>query len=240
VHFLDAKVSNNSKGGESSTENILNERTHNHITMNTSILCDFDGTITTTDTCVHVLSHFADGDWEAYDDKLLEGKIGLEECMQLQFQMVKASRRDILLHLQEIVSIRDGFKDFVDNCLKKSFSFIVISGGLDFVIRHFLNLQGLGSVEVISGKTSIRDNGIEFEFPRKRFDDSVDFKADFVRHHKRIGFKVVYIGDGLSDFQAVREADVVFVVKGSRLADRCREQNLACIEFTSFREIQIL
>ena len=128
--------------------------------MKTSILCDFDGTITTTDTCVQVLSHFADGDWKAYDDELLEGKIELEKCMRLQFQMVKAHRREILRHLQEIVSIRDGFKDFVDNCLKKNYSFIVISGGLDFVIRHFLNLQGLGSVEVISGKTSIRDNAL--------------------------------------------------------------------------------
>jgi 2-hydroxy-3-keto-5-methylthiopentenyl-1-phosphate phosphatase len=98
----------------------------------------------------------------------------------------------------------------------------------------------LGSIEVISGKTSIRDNGIEFEFPKKRFDDSADFKADFVRYHKKLGFKVVYIGDGLSDFQAVREADVVFVVKGSRLADWCREQNIAYNEFTSFGEIQIL
>ena len=208
--------------------------------MKTSILCDFDGTITTTDTCVHVLSHFADGDWNTYDDKLHEGKIELEECMRLQFQMVKTHRREILRHLQEIVSFRDGFIDFVDICLKNNFSFIVISGGLDFVIRHFLSLQGLGSVEVISGKTSIRDNGIEFEFPKKRFDDSADFKADFVRYQKKLGFKVVYIGDGLSDFQAVREADVVFVVKGSRLADWCREQNIAHIEFTSFGEIQIL
>ena len=208
--------------------------------MKTSILCDFDGTITTTDTCVHVLSHFADGDWKAYDDKLHEGKIELEECMRLQFQMVKTHRREILRHLQEIVSFRDGFIDFVDICLKNNFSFIVISGGLDFVIRHFLSLQGLGSIEVISGKTSIRDNGIEFEFPKKRFDDSADFKADFVRYQKKLGFKVVYIGDGLSDFQAVREADVVFVVKSSRLADWCREQNMAYIEFTSFGEIQIL
>ena len=208
--------------------------------MKVSVLCDFDGTISTTDTCVQILSHFADGDWKAYDDELLEGKIELEECMRLQFQMVKAHRREILQHLQEIVSFRDGFKDFVDNCLKKNFSFIVISGGLDFVIRHFLNLLGLDSIEVISGKTSIRDNRVELEFPRKRFHDSADFKADFVRYHKKLGFKVVYIGDGLSDFQAVQEADVVFVVKGSRLADRCREQNIAYIDFTSFREIKIL
>jgi 2-hydroxy-3-keto-5-methylthiopentenyl-1-phosphate phosphatase len=154
--------------------------------------------------------------------------------------MVKTHRREILRHLQEIVSFRDGFIDFVDICLKNNFSFIVISGGLDFVIRHFLNIQGLGSIKVISGKTNIRDNGIEFEFPSKRFDDSADFKADFVRYHKKLGFKVVYIGDGLSDFQAVREADVVFVVKGSRLADWCREQNIAYNEFTSFGEIQIL
>ena len=221
------------------TENILNKKIHDQIIMKTSILCDFDGTITTTDTCVHVLSHFADGDWREYDDKLLGEEIELEECMRLQFKMVKAERREILRHLQEIVSIREGFKDFVDDCLRKKFSFTVISAGLDFVIRHFLNIQGLSGVKVISGKTSIRDNGIEFEFPRKRFDDSVDFKVDFVRYQQSIGFKVVYIGDGLSDFQAVREADIVFVVKGSRLADMCRELNLSFVEFNSFKEIQI-
>ena len=177
------------KGGGGITENIMNDFTCNLITMKTSILCDFDGTITTKDVCVLVLSHFADGDWEAYDDNLLEGKIGLEECMRLQFQMVKADKGEILSHLEKKVSIRDGFKDFVDDCLRKKLSFTVISAGLDFVIRHFLNLQGLSDVEVISGKTSIRDNGIEFEFPRKRFDDSIDFKVDFVRHQQSIGFR---------------------------------------------------
>ena len=206
--------------------------------MKTIILCDFDGTITTTDTCVQILDHFADGDWEAYDDMLLQGKIGLEECMRLQLRMVKANQKEILRHLQGAVTIRDGFKQFVDYCLKKEFSFIVVSGGLDFVIRYFLNQQGLDNIEVVSGMTSISDSGIEIEFPRKRFDDSVDFKADLVHNKKRKGFKVVYIGDGLSDFQAVQKADVVFVVNGSRLANRCREQNIEHIEFSSFKEIQ--
>ncbi|MFC1802739.1 MtnX-like HAD-IB family phosphatase [Thermoproteota archaeon] len=207
--------------------------------MSTVVLCDFDGTITTFDTCVTILDKFSDGNWEKYDDHLLEGKISLEECMQSQFLMVKASKKEILKELQESVIIRNGFKEFVRFCRGEGIPFLIVSGGLDFLIQYFLESLGLQDyVEVVAARTRFGDKGMELEFPFMRFGDSLDFKADLVRYYKENGFKVVYIGDGLSDFEAVIEADHVFVVNGSMLLDRCRDIGIECIEFTSFIEVK--
>ena len=43
--------------------------------MNIVVLCDFDGTITTFDTCVTILDNFSEGNWEEYDNLLMERQL---------------------------------------------------------------------------------------------------------------------------------------------------------------------
>ena len=95
--------------------------------MNEIIFCDFDGTITTNDTCVLLFSNFTDGDWQIYDDRLTKGEITLEECMQSQFQMVKATANEILLYLDKTVNIRKGFKEFIKHAESRNIPIVVES-----------------------------------------------------------------------------------------------------------------
>ena len=49
---------------------------------------------------------------------------------------------------------------------------------------------------------------------------------------------VVFVGDGVSDLAAAREADVLFARRGLRLEEYCRESKIPHISFDTFRDIQ--
>lgn len=49
---------------------------------------------------------------------------------------------------------------------------------------------------------------------------------------------IVFIGDGVSDLPAAREADVLFARRGLRLEEYCIENNIAYTPFDTFADIQ--
>lgn len=49
---------------------------------------------------------------------------------------------------------------------------------------------------------------------------------------------IIFIGDGVSDLPAAREADVLFARRGLALDDYCRENNIPFIPFDTFSDIK--
>jgi 2-hydroxy-3-keto-5-methylthiopentenyl-1-phosphate phosphatase len=48
---------------------------------------------------------------------------------------------------------------------------------------------------------------------------------------------VIYMGNGLSDYSAVKIADLSFAIKDSKLTELCRNAGVACIEIVDFRQV---
>jgi 2,3-diketo-5-methylthio-1-phosphopentane phosphatase len=181
-----------------------------------TVVCDFDGTITTVDTAELVLRRFADGDWLEPDRLLARGRLSLEECMQRQFAMVHRSPREILARIEGDIGLRPNLPKLVSFCAGRGIRFVIASAGLDFVIEHFLHRQGLKGLEVISPRSSY-DGSLRLEFPPLKHAAVRDFKEDLVRTEQEAGRIVVYLGDGLSDMDAATAADVKFAVLNRRL-----------------------
>ena len=206
--------------------------------MNLVLLCDFDGTITNLDTAFFLLDKFVEGDWRTFDSQYREGKITLEECIQEQYSMFTVPKHLMLKELEKAVSFRSNFSKLVDYCRMQDISFTIVSAGLDFVINHFLKQKGFAnSIKVYSVKTTITENGIKLAFPKLLDKDSADFKDDLVRYHKKQGSRVIYIGDGTSDYQAIKKADYRFSIKNSRLAGLCRENKISHKQIDDFQEV---
>ncbi len=206
--------------------------------MNLVVLCDFDGTITHIDTAEFTLIKFAKGDWKTYEVQFENGEITLEECLTKEFSLVKASKRQILDELKNVVTFRPNFGKLVEHCRRKAVPLTVVSAGLDFVIKHFLKLNGWDElVEIYSAKTKFNEGRITFVFPTMFDRTSVNFKHDLVRQCKSQGKKVVYIGDGSGDYAAARESDYLFAVKGSKLEMLCKKQGTHYTSMTDFREV---
>lgn len=206
--------------------------------MNLVALCDFDGTVTKIDTAEWVLANFAQGDWRRFERQFEKREIKLEECLNKQFSLVKISEEQILEKLKTVVTIRPNFKKFGEFCRQNNISLIIVSAGLDFVIKYFLEANDcLDLVEVCAAKTTFSSEGIKLDFPAL-FDDSSDnFKHDTVKYYKSQNMRVMYIGDGLADYAGAKDADFAFVIEGSRLEKLFKTYEIPCRSISDFQEI---
>jgi 2-hydroxy-3-keto-5-methylthiopentenyl-1-phosphate phosphatase len=202
------------------------------------VLSDFDGTMTNIDTGEYVLSHFARGDWRVYDTQLERGEITLETCLTKQFVMVKETEERLLERVEGVVSLRPGLEELLDYCGTKGFPFVVVSGGLDFIIRKVLRAERLlDRVEIVAPRARVTKRGITFQFPRSTQAGSLNFKDDLVRSYAIRGIKSAYIGDGLSDLTAIARADIRFAIHGSRLTKLCERENIVFQEVNDFNAV---
>jgi 2-hydroxy-3-keto-5-methylthiopentenyl-1-phosphate phosphatase len=206
--------------------------------MNPVVLCDFDGTITTIDTAELVLARFAQGDFQSFDKQFEKGELTLDEYLNGQFSLVKASKKEILEELKDKVIFRPHFKELAEYCKEKQILFMIVSAGLDFVIEHFLKLNGCQElVETCTPKAVVDAHGISFKFPKLLDPTSDNFKQDIVRNYKGQAKKVIYVGDGFADCAAAMDADCSFAIEGSRLAELCKSLGIPCRTITDFQTI---
>ena len=144
----------------------------------------------------------------------------------------------LIAELERVTAFRPNFGKLVSYCRGNKIPLVVVSAGLDFVIEHLLRMKGWDNlVKLYVAKSETTQSGIKFTFPRLQDKRSLSVKDDLVKRYKRQGRKVVYVGDGIWDMQALREADYRYVVKGSRLATLCRENNIPAREITDFQEV---
>ncbi len=203
-----------------------------------ALLCDFDGTIVMVDTCEYLLDTFVADDWRAFNTLLERGAITLEECTQRQLAMLHFTEDGALAALKPVTSFRPHFRELVNYCVTHGIRFIVVSGGLDFVIHHYLRAAGLEPlVHMYAATSRVTQTGIDLSFPHRVDETARDFKEDVVKQHLRQGFQTFYIGDGLSDFNAARHAHFSFVIKDSQLAELCKREQLPHQEITDFHEV---
>jgi len=156
--------------------------------------------------------------------------------MQKQFLLIKMQKTIILKELEKVTSFRRNFEELLKYCVKKNIPIIIVSAGLDFHIKYFLEKKGLDEIiKIHSAKTKFTSKGNELSFPKLFQKSSSNFKDDLVEFYKNKGYKVIYMGDDISDYPAVKKADYPFVIKGSKLASLCKEEEYKCQEFDDFQ-----
>jgi HAD superfamily phosphoserine phosphatase-like hydrolase len=206
--------------------------------MRLAVLSDFDGTVTRNDTFENVLARFGKGDWSAIDDQYVRGKITLEECVRRQGAMVQVPRSQILSYLDGVTEFRPNFDKLIEFCKANRFPLVIVSAGLDFVIKHFLTREKFqDKVKLFAASAKCTPTGIKFEWPKPKSNRSMNLKDDMVRYYKQKADTVAYIGDGRWDLHALRNADRRFVIRNSKLAELCREQEIQATRIIDFQEV---
>lgn len=202
------------------------------------LLSDFDGTISETDASQLVLRRYGEGDWKRYDGMLARGEITFEKCIERQFRLIDATESSILGEYDRFVSARDGFCGLARFAMARGIPITIVSGGLRFLIKEFLDRNGLaGAVGLHAGEIGLVGGRMAIAFPPLLEKGSTCFKDDLVLQLKRQGRRVIYLGDGSSDFHAARASDLAFAIKGSTLSRLCREEGVAVTEFQIFAEV---
>jgi 2-hydroxy-3-keto-5-methylthiopentenyl-1-phosphate phosphatase len=204
--------------------------------MATVVQCDFDGTVTKKDTSFFLLDAFAQGDWRRLLREYKEHKISVGEFNTKAFAMVKADKPTLLEALKGKVEVRAGFHELVNYCLKKDFRLVIVSNGLDFYIKAVLRDLALKNIEMHAAQASFYPEGMEVQYvgpDGKRLDD--DFKEEYVKSFLKLGYRVIYVGNGDSDIAPAKYAHHIFAT--GELMAYCRDNNLDCKPFENFLDV---
>ena len=204
--------------------------------MKTLVQCDFDGTVTEEDASFFILDAFAQGDWRRLLREYKEHRISVGEFNTKAFAMVKDDKPTLLEVLKGKVEVRTGLHELVNYCLKKGFRFVIVSNGLDFYIKAVLKDLGLENIEVHAAQASFHPEGMKVQYvgpDGERLEDG--FKEAYMKSFLKLGYRVIYMGNGDSDVAPVKYAHHVFAT-GELLA-YCRENNLKYKPFENFIDV---
>jgi 2-hydroxy-3-keto-5-methylthiopentenyl-1-phosphate phosphatase len=202
----------------------------------TLVQCDFDGTVTYKDISFMLLDAFVGFEWREYLDRYQEGKITVGEFSRRTFRMVKATREEMLSFMKNRVRMRPGFKQFVQLCKDKNYRLVIVSNGFDFYIGDILKRLGSGHIEYHAAEAIFRPEGLDLRYTNPEGKEiDADFKLSYMQKFLGDGYRVIYVGDGNSDFDPARRCYRVFATDS--LLRRCQYRNIPCIPFNDFFDI---
>ncbi len=208
--------------------------------MRPLVLCDFDGTIITRDSCVELSSLWARGiDWEALEEEWQMGTRSTAEVARRILDSVETPLSVILDHLQTI-PLRSGFPEFVAHCASAKIPLLVVSDGYEVIIRRIL---AAGRFDLPLYANILYQDGprLAADFPHAsprctRCGCCKKTILERLRHnpgpHPR---PVILIGDGRSDTCAAALADTVFAC--GRLPQLCQEAGISYTGFSDFFDL---
>jgi len=201
------------------------------------VFCDFDGTISVSDTTDLVLNRFAALAWQDLEASWVAGRISAAECMRGQIALLDCDIGS-LEALLDTVELAPGFADFVAWCASEGIDFTIVSDGVDAFIRRILARCGLTHLPVVANKLALNREWrlIDCEPRAGCAAGSGVCKCAVVAGAGNEDQLTVYIGDGRSDFCVSARADILFA-KG-KLAEYSHSRGKPHHEFVDFYEIK--
>jgi len=200
-----------------------------------TILCDFDGTISLSDVTDTLLTRFGMPGYEELETAWADGKIGSRECMEGQIALLDASKEELDAAL-DTIQLDPAFVTFVALATQLGMPVKVVSDGLDYAIARMLRANGLGGLPIYANRLiQAGERRWKLEFPYANKDcakASGNCKCMLVGDYQGMSGKVLFVGDGGSDFCASGRAD--FVLAKLKLIGYCRQEDIAHLAISGF------
>ncbi len=177
------------------------------------VQCDFDGTITMNNLSVLLRENFARRGWHDTESDYLSGRLTVEQSNRRQYALIKESKGKLQQFVCQHIEVRAGFLQFVKQCRTSGIRFAIVSSGLDFYIETVLKSIDILDVELYCAQTSFGQDGIVVTYndPEGNYIEE-GFKKSYLSWLRHQSKPIIYIGDGLSDFDAASVADFVFAI----------------------------
>ena len=199
------------------------------------VFCDFDGTISLSDTTDVILSRFAAPQWELIEEEWKRGDIGSAECMRRQIALIHVER-DILDATLDSLPIDPSFPAFVRYCETIGAPITILSDGLDYFIKRILARHHLSHLPVIANHLHIGVDGI-YSMSCPHSNPACNAGAGVCKCAIISQAPLsLFVGDGRSDFCAADSADLLFAK--STLATYCVQRGIAYTPYHRFSDIE--
>ncbi|MFK7931257.1 MAG: HAD-IB family phosphatase [Myxococcota bacterium] len=198
-----------------------------------AIFCDFDGTISAGETFVHVLRTYAPAASAVTIPKIHGFEVSLRDGVTQMLQTIPSSVYDEAIASADDVPLRDGLAEIVDWSRGHGIPFIVVSGGLEDMVRRKLGV-------IADRVTAVHAVGIDRSGPNWRvvspWADDVELvaKVRVMNHHA--ASERVAIGDSTTDVRMSQVAEVVYA--RDRLCGQLDERGVSYQQWTDFHDIR--
>jgi 2-hydroxy-3-keto-5-methylthiopentenyl-1-phosphate phosphatase len=201
-----------------------------------AVLCDFDGTITPTDVLEVLYRSFAGPGCSDFMRQWLEGEISTPQEIMGCLATTKATQVEMEAVL-DTVQLDPGFPELFSFCQRRGYPFIVLSDGLRWYIDYLLTRHGFCNLTIYANEIHFMPEGVRVSSPWYQPDTPRrgTSKPAIIRKYQEDGYHVVFIGDGLTDVEAVEVADVVYA--RDRLLEYCRKLEIPAIGFSDMRDL---
>ena len=199
----------------------------------TSVFLDFDGTITTVDVGVHLLTKAAPDEWRAIDEQFRRGVIDSRECIIDEWDLVEGDEATLRAIAAE-ATLDPGVGPLVDALRAAGAELTVVSDGFGFYVEDAVRPFGL---EVLT-------NAVDFSTRRLLFPHEDQCcpcascgtcKQAPIKDAQHRGQSTMLIGDGASDRKAALLADVVFAKDA--LASWCGAFGVEYLPFETLADV---
>ncbi|KAH9891436.1 HAD-like domain-containing protein [Xylariomycetidae sp. FL2044] len=212
---------------------------------------DFDGTITLQDSNDWMTDNLGFGAAERKQGNrdVLFGRRAFRDSFQEMMDSVRTPFDECIRRLLDSVQLDPHFDAFFRWARAHNVPVVVLSGGMQPVIRallaHLVGEQDVRDMQIVSndvkpknGKSINEEDGWDIEFHDDSsfgHDKSLEIKPYAALPERPIMF---YAGDGVSDFSAAKETDLLFAKEGHDLVTYCENHDVPFKVFRDFSDIQ--
>ncbi|KAH9959944.1 HAD-like domain-containing protein [Russula dissimulans] len=212
------------------------------------VFSDWDGTITTYDSNDYMTDFLGYGKEKrrAGNLEILAGRVTFRDAFREMLESVSQNRHtfeECKQVLKDNIKLDSGFKEFFRYCQSQDIPLIIVSSGMEPLIRAILsNLVGddAKDIEIISNSVDVHDDGlwnIKFRHPSSGYGHDKSRAILPYRNLEKAPL-LFFFGDGVSDMSAAKHADVLFVKEKSDgendLATYCKRENIPHVLFANF------
>ena len=200
--------------------------------MKRIVFCDFDGTITATETFVAVLKKFAPELAAELMPQMYSLKVTLREGVRQILESIPSSRLPEIIEFTRTQPIRPGLPEFLDFLASQHIPFVVVSGGLRLMVEAVLEKLGrtqpIHAIDVDANGSYLRVlSAYEGE---TELVDKVKVMQLYPADEK------IAIGDSVTDLNMGLTAPIVFA--RDRLAQYLDERNKQYTPWNNFFDVR--
>ncbi len=208
-------------------------------TIRNIIFTDFDGTFSEKDIGHKLYTHFSNGANLPFVEKWTNGIISTRDCMLGEASLLKITKEELYRFLDQF-KLRAGAAELYRYAKLSGIPFYIVSDGSDIYIEYILKKYNLEEIRYFANRAKIADNRYILDFPYDNGDCTRCGCCKGVRIREIVGdkkniWRIIFIGDGLSDICALPHADIIFA-RGD-LLKYCLSNNIKACEYGDFFDI---
>ncbi|MFB2773464.1 HAD-IB family phosphatase [Pelatocladus sp. BLCC-F211] len=201
--------------------------------MKRIVFCDFDGTITVSETFVAVLKHFSPQLSAQLIPEMYAQRLTLREGVKQILESIPSSRYPEILEFTRKQPIRSGFTELLDFLDTQEVPLVVISGGLRGMVEVVLDellprIHAIHAVDI--------DTATEYLQVNSEFEGGTELVAKVQVMEKYPADEKIAIGDSITDLNMALATPIVFA--RDRLAYYLEENQKPYILWQDFFEVR--